>query len=206
MASCRGLCGDRAIHPRRRTISLREKPAGTTESYRKTGCASLPLIDETIQMASHHHIPLFLLDRWASDGRLFSYHWSNDTAEMRENRRTSVQSACQLHDSDSIQRGSVSSGAAWDHDFFTWHVDTPAAAALDTMLRQGVSGLTVDQRSAWARLIVSFWARTPEALRALGAADYRNASQIASARGERSLGTKSWQRSYSNVRGVCPNA
>jgi hypothetical protein len=142
-------------------------------------------------MSSHHHIPLFLLNRWASDGRLFSYHWSNGTGEMRENRRTSIQSACQFNDSGLIHRAPASSGDVSDQDFFTLHVDTPAANALDTMLRQGVSGLTADQRSAWARLIASFGARTPEALRPLGAADYRNAEQIASEHGERSLGTQS---------------
>jgi Protein of unknown function (DUF4238) len=136
-------------------------------------------------MASHHHIPLFLLNRWASDGRLFSYHWSNGTAEMRENRRVSIQSA-----SGSTQHVSVSAGDASDQDFFALHVDAPAANALDTMLRQGVSGLTDDQRSAWARLITSFGARTPEALRLLGATDDRNVKQIASEPGEPSHGTQ----------------
>jgi hypothetical protein len=140
-------------------------------------------------MASHHHIPRFLLNRWASNGRVFSYHWSNDTAEMLENRCASVQSACQLHDSRSIQRVSVSGGAS-DHDFFAFHVDPPAANALDTMVRQGGPILTADQRNAWARLIASFEARTPEALCQLGAADSRNAQQIASRRGEQTLGTQ----------------
>ena len=142
-------------------------------------------------MASHHHIPLFLLNRWAGDGRLFSYHWSNGTAEMRENRRASVQSACQVYVSGSTQHVSVSAGDASDQDFFTLHVDTPAADALDTMLRQGVPGLTGDQRSAWARLIASFESRTPEALRLLGAADLNNAKQFASAHGESTLSTQS---------------
>jgi hypothetical protein len=140
-------------------------------------------------MASHHHIPPFLLNRWASDGRVFSYHWSTGTAEMLENRRASVQSACQFNDSGSIRRVSASSGDASDQDAFASYVDAPAASALDTMLRQGVSGLTDDQRSAWARLIASFGARTPEALHPLGAADGRN--QLASARGELQFGAQS---------------
>jgi hypothetical protein len=56
------------------------------------------------------------------------------------------------------------------------------------MLRQGVSGLTDDQRTAWARLIVSFGARTPETLRLLGTADYRNAKKVALEHGP--LGTQ----------------
>jgi hypothetical protein len=139
-------------------------------------------------MASHHHIPLFLLNRWASDGRVFSYHWSNGTAEMRENRRTSIQSACQFNDSGLM---SASSGDASDQDAFASYVDAPAANALDTMLRQGVSALMADQRSAWARLIASFGARTPEALRPVVPADGRNPNQLASARGESQFGAQS---------------
>jgi Protein of unknown function (DUF4238) len=151
----------------------------------------LPSIDETIEMASHHHIPLFLLNRWANDGRVFSYHWSNGTAQMQENRRTSIQPACRFNDSDSIHRVSASSGDASDQDVFDLYVDAPAENALDTMLRQGVSGLTADQRSAWARLIASFGARTPEALRVLGVADFSDATQFAAALGESALGTQS---------------
>jgi len=141
-------------------------------------------------MASHHHIPLFLLNRWANDGRLVSYHWSKGAAKMLENRRASVQSACQFNDSGSIQRESVSTGDASDQGAFALHVDAPAENALDTMLRQGVAGLTADQRSAWARLVASFGARTPEAFRQLWAAGYRNAQQSASEHGEWSLGTQ----------------
>jgi hypothetical protein len=142
-------------------------------------------------MASHHHIPLFLLNRWASDGRVFSYHWSTGTAEMLENRRASVQSACQFNDSGSIRRVSASSGDESDQDAFASYVDAPAASALDTMLRQGASGLRDDQRGAWARLIASFGARTPEALHPLRAADGRNPNQLASARGESQFGAQS---------------
>jgi hypothetical protein len=145
-------------------------------------------------MQSHHHIPLFLLNRWATDGRLFSYHWSNGTAEMRENRRASVQSACQFNDSGSTQRVSVSAGDASNQDFFALLVDTPAANALDSMLRKGISGLTADQRSAWARLIVSFGARTPEALRSLGAADYRNAKPSELSLGAQAMATEQLER------------
>jgi hypothetical protein len=142
-------------------------------------------------MTSHHHIPLFLLNRWATGERLFSYHWSHDKAEMLENRRTSVQSACRLSDSDLIHRVSASSEDAPDQDLFALHVDGPAASVLDTMFRHGVLSLTADERSAWAHLIVSLGARTPEAFRLFEAADDRDAKQMTAAGyGDPSLGAQ----------------
>ena len=124
--------------------------------------------------AAPHHIPRFLLARWANDGRLVSYQWSNRTAEVTENPRTSLQTAISLPDVSQFHV-SVSSGHLPYQKFLASHVDAPAANALDAMLRNGVSGLTADQRGAWARLLVSLGARTPEALRLLQAVDRRTA-------------------------------
>src|SRR5438105_1127356 len=115
--------------------------------------------------AAPHHIPRFLLARWANDGCLVSYQWSNRAAEVTENPRTSLQTAISLPDLSRF-RVSVPSGQfPYHQEFLASHVDAPAANALDAMLRNGVSGLTADQRRAWARLLVSLGARTPEALR-----------------------------------------
>jgi hypothetical protein len=108
-------------------------------------------------------VPLFLLDRWASDGQVISYHWDG-SRQTTESRRVTAQAACRLTDVDAL-RAVRPTGDDPHRTFFAVQVDPAAANALSTMLAQGVTGLTLDQRSAWARLIASFSARTPQARR-----------------------------------------
>src|SRR5262249_56917096 len=65
--------------------------------------------------------------------------------------------------------------------FFTPHVDTPAAAALQIMLTRGVRALTPQQRIDWARLLISFGVRTPEALRVMGPQETQKAFDLVEA-------------------------
>src|SRR5262249_47979896 len=59
--------------------------------------------------------------------------------------------------------------------FFTPVVDSPAAIALRVISKEGLSALTPAQRLDWARLLVSFGVRTPEALRDTGPNETRAA-------------------------------
>jgi hypothetical protein len=43
----------------------------------------------------------------------------------------------------------------------------------------GVRGLTAEQRTDWARFVVTFPVRTPETMRTMGPAEFRNAMEIA---------------------------
>jgi hypothetical protein len=65
--------------------------------------------------------------------------------------------------------------------FFTPKVDTPAANALRVMLAGGLRALTPELRLDWARLLVSFGVRTPEALREMGPAETEKAFTLVEA-------------------------
>ncbi len=130
-------------------------------------------------MARHHYVPQFLLRRWATNGLLYSYRWNAAANRVSERPRTSVARACQIEDLNSFT-GLVGPGRdAPEHEFFTPLVDTPAARACTVLLTQGVTGLTLKQREAWARLLISFAVRTPETLLSMGPAEFRKAMEIA---------------------------
>jgi hypothetical protein len=65
--------------------------------------------------------------------------------------------------------------------FFTPRVDTPAARTLQVMLKRGVRVLTREQRTDWARLLVSFGVRTPETLRDMGPRETKKAFALVEA-------------------------
>jgi hypothetical protein len=111
-------------------------------------------------LVSDHPVPQFLLDRWASDGQVTSYHWDG-SRQTTQSQRVSARAACRLMDGDAF-RGACPTEQAPHQRFFAAQVDPAAENALNAMLDQGVTGLTVKQRNAWARLIASFAARTSE--------------------------------------------
>ena len=126
-------------------------------------------------MAPHQYIPQFLLDRWAFRGRLCSYRWCPDAADVVENPRVLAGSAGVIDDLHAFYGLPSPPLDAPDRGLFARQIDGPAAHALAVMFAQGVPALRPGERKAWARLIVSFAARTPEALRAMGhspATDY----------------------------------
>src|SRR5580704_5770927 len=111
-------------------------------------------------MARHHFVPQFLLRNWAIGGRLVSYYFVHSANKVIE-RSASVASACQIRDLNSYfglrppQRDFPETG------FFTPHVDTPAAKALQVIQANRARALTPQQRIDWARFLIAFAVRTP---------------------------------------------
>jgi hypothetical protein len=133
-------------------------------------------------MARHHYVPRFLLSQWATDGKFVAYYFQAQAAKVIENARASVASACQIRDLNTYFDVPVSGRDFPETAFFTPRVDTPAANALQVMVANGVRALTPEQRTDWARFIVSFGVRTPEALRQMGPEETRKAFALVEAR------------------------
>jgi hypothetical protein len=107
------------------------------------------------------------------------------SGKVIENAKAAVTSACQIPDLNTYFGVHVSQRDFPETGFFTPCVDTPAANALQVMLKKGVRALKPEQRVDWARLLVSFAVRTPEALRELGPRETKKALALveASAKG-----------------------
>jgi hypothetical protein len=137
-------------------------------------------------MARHHYVPQFLLRNWSNgEGRIVAYYFQPQAKKVIENDKASVASACQIENLNRYLGVAPSQSDFPEVGFFTPRVDTPAAGALQTMLAKGVRSLTAEQRSDWARLLVSFAVRTPETLREMGPAETKKAFELlaASAKG-----------------------
>ncbi len=137
--------------------------------------------DGFVIMARHHYVPRFLLKRWATNGQFVSYYFEGRPGKVIENTKASVASACQIRDLNILFGVHASQRDLPETGFFTPHVDTPAAAALEVMLARGIRALASEQRMHWARLIVSFAVRTPEALRELGPKETERAFDLVEA-------------------------
>jgi Protein of unknown function (DUF4238) len=119
-------------------------------------------------MARHHFVPQFLLRHWATNGKFVSYHFEISASRVIENPKAIVASACQIENLNTFFGVPASQRDFPETQFLTPRVDTPAAAALQVMLANGVRALSAKQRIDWARLLVSFAVRTPETLREMG--------------------------------------
>jgi hypothetical protein len=128
------------------------------------------------------YVPQFLLKQWATEGRFVRYHFEAGAAKVIENPTATVVSSCQIRDLNSYFGLSGSSRDFPETAFFGPRVDTPAAGVLQVMSEAGMGALTLQQRTDWARLIVSFAVRTPEALRQMGPEETRKAFALVEAR------------------------
>jgi uncharacterized protein DUF4238 len=128
----------------------------------------------------HHYVPQFLLRRWATEGRLIAYFFETNSNKVVENPKATVASACQIKDLNVFFGVDLSQRDFPETRFFTPRVDTPAATALK-ILETDVSKLTQERRMDWARLIVSFGVRTPEALRDMGPKEAKKAFEVVQA-------------------------
>jgi hypothetical protein len=133
-------------------------------------------------MARHHYVPQFLLRGWAINGRLVAYYFQAGSGKVIENAKAAVASSCQIRDLNTYFDVHVSQRDFPETGFFTPRVDTPAATTLQIMLEQGVRALRPEQRKDWARFLVSFAVRTPEALRELGPRETKKAFALVEAR------------------------
>jgi Protein of unknown function (DUF4238) len=132
-------------------------------------------------MARHHYVPRFLLKQWATNGRFVCYYFEGVSGKVIENTKATVASTCQITDLNTFFGVHASQRDLPETGFFTPHVDTPAATALRVMLARGVRALTPKQRVNWARLLVSFAVRTPEALRVMGPQETKKAFDLVEA-------------------------
>jgi hypothetical protein len=130
-------------------------------------------------MPRHHFVPQFMLENWATNGRLTSYQWIADSPKKVVIGSPTVRGSCQIEDLYAFYGLSVPARNAPEDEFFTPRVDTPAAGALRLLRSSGVAALASRHREAWARFIVSFGVRTPETMRSMGPAEFRNAMEIA---------------------------
>jgi hypothetical protein len=136
-------------------------------------------------MARHHYVPQFLLRQWATRGRFVSYYSEAASGRVIENAKATVVSACQIPDLNNYFGVHASQRDFPETGFFTPRIDTPAATALQAMLKRGIRALTPEQRTDWARLLISFGVRTPETLRDMGPRETKKAFVLveASAKG-----------------------
>jgi Protein of unknown function (DUF4238) len=132
-------------------------------------------------MSRHHYVPQFLLRQWATNGRLVGYYFEAASGKVIENAKAAVASACQIPDLNTYFGIHASQRDFPETGFFTPCVDTPAAIALQAMLKKGIRALKPEQRMDWARLLVSFAVRTPEALRELGPRETKKAFALVEA-------------------------
>jgi hypothetical protein len=119
-----------------------------------------------------------MLRRWTTNGQLVSYDWNPRVRRVVEHPRTSVVNAGQLKGLNALHGVPREWQNAVEDQFFTPCVDTPADAALKSMLSGGVQMMTAAHRVAWARFLVTFGLRTPETLREMGPTEFRRAMEI----------------------------
>jgi hypothetical protein len=125
-------------------------------------------------MPRHHFVPQFLLDGWATRGQLQAYRWIAQAGKVGKDS-VSVAKACQIEDLHAFFGLPRGQREAPERDFFTPQIDTPAHKAHAVLLADGVRALTDAHRTAWARFLVAFGARTPETLRKWGPDQFRRA-------------------------------
>jgi Protein of unknown function (DUF4238) len=93
-------------------------------------------------MARHHYVPQFLLREWATNGRFVAYYFEHASGKVVENAKATVASACQISDLNTYFGVHASQRDFPETGFFTPVVDTPAATALQVMLKGGVRALS----------------------------------------------------------------
>ena len=128
-------------------------------------------------MARHHYVPQFLLREWATNGRLVAYYFEAASSKLIENAKAAVASACQIPDLNTYFGVHVSQRDFPEAGFFAPRVDTPAATALQIILKKGVRTLRPEQRMDWARLLVSFAVERPRRSAAQSAERWPQACQ-----------------------------
>jgi len=123
----------------------------------------------------------FCLENWSVNGRFVSYYFEHAADRVIDNDKATVASACQIADLNTFFGLPKSQRDFPEAKFFTPRVDTPAASALDIILKNGIGALTTKQRFDWARLLVSFGVRTPETLQQMGPLEVTRAFDLVEA-------------------------
>ena len=121
----------------------------------------------------HHFVPRFLLRRWAAGGGLTGVYWATD-GRIRQRRR-GVAAFCKQLDLLTINAHGLPPDAL-EKEFFG-PLDDRGALVTKRLLRNGPGALTAEERSDFARFLLSLEARYPEhvaKLKSEGARALRN--------------------------------
>lgn len=117
----------------------------------------------------HHYVPEFILRRWAVNGELRGYYWDRYKLDVRV-KVLGVGGFC--YELDLLSLGTNVSTDALETRFFG-AVDDYGAKVADKLAANGSVGLSADERSHFARLLLSLDARRPFNVAALkGAAKH----------------------------------
>ncbi len=111
--------------------------------------------------AEHHYVPAFLLRQWetGADMKLTSFRWSRGKVAASRFKAKSVAKERHLY---SMQRSQVEPDVQVEKEFFSHHVDNPAAVVHAKMLASGVSGLSPEDKQVWSPFLISLMLRGPK--------------------------------------------
>lgn len=114
--------------------------------------------------AEHHYVPRFLLRPWTVEGppgqwNLSGYWWDTRRGQLRCKRKGVAGFCVQL---DLLTLSAHNLGRDAIERIFFGSIDTEGAAVCDTLLKQGAERLTAEERSHFARLLLSLEARRPD--------------------------------------------
>jgi hypothetical protein len=110
----------------------------------------------------HHYVPIFFLEAWCgSDGKLITYSRRNAhaVASSRAPRGTGYET--NLY---SLERVPTELKQFIEEQFMTPRIDTPAAVIVEKIRANQFETLTNDERSDFARFLLSLRARHPDAI------------------------------------------
>ncbi len=122
----------------------------------------------------HHFTPEFLIRPWAVNGQVTGYYWDKHARHTRW-RTNGAKSFCYRIDLLTLEEHELGKDAL--ETVFFGEIDRAGAQIRDKIMEKGVSVLSADDRSEFARLLLSLEARLPanvEKLKLQGAATFRD--------------------------------
>ena len=109
----------------------------------------------------HHYLPVFYLKKWAGgDGRLVRYHRPYDKTVVSRPTPEYTGFEDGLY---SLEGVSAESRQMIETDFFSL-VDNDVAPVMERLVTDGASRLDSEQRSFWARFVMSLQLRSPRSI------------------------------------------
>jgi hypothetical protein len=158
----------------------------------------------------HHYVPQFLLARWCKpSGKLTVYRRAQGRVVVSDLHPKSTAFERDLY---SFQKVLPARQHAIETEFMSRRIDDPAAPIVRKLVDGDLASLTTDERSNFARFVLSMRARHPDAValaraegeRVLRAALGRNPEEYLSAKAETSPATFiEWVEQ--NANGLIPN-
>ena len=110
----------------------------------------------------NHYIPQFLLSGWCNTSdclTVYSRPNKHVVTSQRNPKSTAFETNLYSYENVPPERQHVI-----ETEFFTPHIDTPAASILKKILEGGFADITTDERSDFSRFVLSLRARNPGAI------------------------------------------